>query len=61
MAGTGPEGASQIWSRMRHPLPGSCVTWDSFVGALVGYNRRFQFGGDTPQELEENGDRRRSG
>jgi len=54
VAGTGPEGASQIWSRMRHPLPGSCVTWDSFVGALVGYNRRFQFGGDTPQELEEN-------
>ena len=54
VAGTGPEGASQIWSRMRHPLPGSCVTWDSFVGALVGYNRRFRFGGDTPRELEEN-------
>ena len=54
VAGTGPEGASQIWSRMQHPLAGSCVTWDSFVGALVGYNRRFQFGGDTPQELEEN-------
>ena len=52
VAGTGPEGASQIWSRMRHPLPGSCVTWDSFVGALVGYNRRFRFGGDTPRELE---------
>lgn len=54
VAGTGPEGASQIWSRMRHPPPGSCVTWDSFVGALVGYNRRFRFGGDTPRELEEN-------
>jgi len=27
-----------------------CI-WDNFLGALVGYNRRFAFGGDTPADL----------
>ena len=34
VAGTGPEGASQIWSRMQHPLAGRASPGDSFVGAL---------------------------
>jgi nuclear pore complex protein Nup205 len=54
VASTGVDGARQIWRRMQHPSAGVSVTWDSFISALVGYNRRFQFGGDTPQELEEN-------
>ena len=54
VASTGVDGAGQIWRRMQHPSAGVSVTWDSFISALVGYNRRFQFGGDTPQELEEN-------
>ena len=54
VASTGVDGARQIWRRMQHPSAGVSVTWDSFISALVGYNRRFQFGGDTSQELEEN-------
>ena len=46
VAASGEEGAASTWRRMQTPPPGAAVTWDHFLGALVGYNRRFAFGGE---------------
>ena len=48
VAASGEEGAASTWRRMQTPPPGAAVTWDHFLGALVGYNRRFAYGGDAP-------------
>jgi hypothetical protein len=51
IAGTGTAGAQSVWHRMQAPLQGAAITWDNFLGALVGYNRRFAYGGDSPADL----------
>jgi hypothetical protein len=50
IAGTGAAEAQSVWRRMQAPPPGAAVTWDNFLGAIVGYNRRFAFGGDSPED-----------
>ena len=51
IAGTGISGAQSVWHRMQAPIQGAVVTWDNFLGALVGYNRRFAYGGESPADV----------
>ena len=57
VAGTGPAGAQSTWRRMQAPPPEAAVTWDNFLGALAGYNRRFAYGGDSPADVAANVER----
>ena len=55
VAASGEEGAASTWRRMQTPPPGAAVTWDHFLGALVGYNRRFAYGGDAQGPGDDRG------
>jgi len=41
IASAGGSAGASVWSRMESPAQGAAVTWDHFLSALVGYNRRF--------------------
>ena len=55
VAASGEEGAASTWRRVQTPPPGAAVTWDHFLGALVGYNRRFAYGGDAQGPGDDRG------
>ena len=52
LAASGDAGARDAWDRLRAPPAGAAVAWDHFLGAVVGYNRRFAFGEAREDETE---------
>ena len=52
LAASGDAGARDAWDRLRARPAGAAVAWDHFLGAVVGYNRRFAFGEAREDETE---------